>query len=67
MPPNQDRSRKTCPVLLAYLAANSRGLRPEEQPCIQSRCRWWIGDDCAVSWAGRLARAVVMGQRKTTE
>lgn len=62
MKPNTDRQAKICPVLTAYLKENTSGLMPIDQPCKQSRCRWWISDDCAVPWAGRLARALMMGQ-----
>lgn len=59
-----DRHVKTCPVLTAYLKDNTSGLMPIDQPCKQNKCRWWIGDDCAVSWAGRFTRAILMGQFK---
>lgn len=60
--PSKNRNVKTCPVLTAYLQINTVGLKPEDQSCITSRCRWWIGDDCAVPWFGRLARAILMRQ-----
>ena len=59
-----DRKAKICPVLTAYLKDNTYGLMPIDQSCIQSRCRWWIGDDCAVPWAGRYARMLAKGQIK---
>ena len=64
MKPKSDRQVKICPVLTAYLKDNTAGLMPIDQPCKQSRCLWWVGDDCAVPWAGRLARAILMKQSK---
>lgn len=67
METKQDRQAKICPALSAYLMENTSGWMPIDQPCKQSRCRWWIGDDCAVTWAGRYARGLAMGQIKKKE
>ena len=61
MTKNGGRS-KICPILPPYMRYNTKGMVPVLQQCIKSRCRWWVGDDCAVPWAGRWARGKLMHQ-----